>query len=61
MSSAVLDEKMRSAIRPKRNKDARESRLKAMQEDYQIPLKWAEKLPAKARRKTDCFLSLIHI
>ena len=61
MSSAVLDEKMRSAIRPKRNKDARESRLKAMQEDYQIPLKWAEKLPAKARRKTDCFCLILFL
>lgn len=61
MSSAVLDEKMRSAIRPKRNKDARESRLKAMQEDYQIPLKWAEKLPAKSRRKTDCFCLILFL
>ena len=38
MSTAVLDEHMRSAIRPRRDKNQREQRLKAMQEDYQIPL-----------------------
>ena len=61
MSTAVLDEHMRSAIRPRRDKNQREQRLKAMQEDYQIPLKWAEKLPAKARGKTDCFCLILFL
>ena len=61
MSSVVLDNNMRSAIRPRRNRNAREQRLLSLQEDYQIPLVWAEKLPVKQRKWTDCCCLIIFL
>lgn len=57
----MLQSNIRSAIRPKRNKNAREKRLLDLQEDYQIPLKWAEKLPVKERRWTDCLCLILFL
>ena len=44
--------------------DARKKRVNSLGEKYQIPLKWAEKLPVKARQVTDlgcliCFLIVV--
>ena len=54
MSNVVLDNNMQSIIRPVRDKNAREKRLLDLQEDYKIPIGWADRLPVKERNYTDC-------
>jgi len=52
---------MKSAIRPRKDKNARDKRIQNMQEDYHIPLVWADKLPVKERRWTDCLCLLLFL
>ena len=61
MSTMILDNQMKSAIKLPRNTNARNERLRSMQEDYHIPLVWADKLPVKERRWTDCLCLVLFL
>ena len=61
MPSEIFERSIKSNIRLKKTTNARQERLRDLKEKYNIPLKWAEKLPVKERGMTDCLCLILFL